>query len=60
MSVEKLVILGRRKRMCAALLGKAKGFDVFVSELGVLPEATRIIFEREQIEFEEGAIPYLV
>ena len=55
MSVEKLVILGAGESGCgAALLGKAKGFDVFVSELGVLPEATRVIFEREQIEFEEG------
>ena len=55
MSAGKLVILGAGERGCgAALLGKAKGYEVFVSELGELTEATRVIFNREQIEFEEG------
>ena len=55
MSAGKLVILGAGESGCgAALLGKAKGYEVFVSELGELTEATRVIFNREQIEFEEG------
>ncbi len=55
MSVGKLVILGAGESGCgAALLGKSKGYKVFVSDSGQLSSATRLLFKREHIEFEEG------
>ena len=57
MSVGKLVILGAGESGCgAALLGKSKGYKVFVSDSGQLSSATRLLFKREHIEFEEEDI----
>lgn len=52
---KKLVILGGGESGTgAALLGKAKGFDVFLSDLSHLQPYYRNILVKESIPFEEG------
>lgn len=52
--MEKLVILGGGiSGIGAAILGKSKGFDVFLSDFGKLKEEDRNILERNQISYEE-------
>ncbi|GAB4008191.1 UDP-N-acetylmuramoyl-L-alanine--D-glutamate ligase [Spirosoma migulaei] len=55
MSVQKIVILGGGESgVGAALLAKAKGFDVFLSDKGVLKESYRKTLQAANIPFEEG------
>jgi UDP-N-acetylmuramoylalanine--D-glutamate ligase len=53
--MKKLIILGAGESgIGAALLGKAKGYDVFVSEKGLIKEEYRAELLQENIPFEEG------
>jgi len=53
--MEKLIILGGGESgVGAALLGKAKGFDVFLSDSGHLSDAHRTELQKANIKFEEG------
>ena len=55
MAQEKLVILGAGESgQGAALLGKVKGYKVFVSDGKTLTEKARRLFEQHQIDFEEA------
>lgn len=50
-----LVILGSGESGTgAALLAKAKGISVFVSDKGMIPQQFRTELEQAQIPFEEG------
>ncbi|MDA3816258.1 MAG: UDP-N-acetylmuramoyl-L-alanine--D-glutamate ligase [Prolixibacteraceae bacterium] len=52
---ERLVILGAGESgVGAAILGKAKGFDVFVSDMGTLKDRYRDELNGADISFEEG------
>ncbi len=52
---KKLVILGAGESgIGAAILGKQKGYDVFVSDFGMISDDTRAFFNEENIAFEEG------
>ncbi len=52
---EKLVVLGGGESGTgAALLGKTKGFDVFLSDKAALSEKYRAILDREHIRYEEN------
>lgn len=52
---ERIVILGAGESGTgAALLAKAKGYDVFVSDSGTIREKYRADLSRENISFEEG------
>lgn len=54
-SRERLVVLGGGESgVGAAVLGKDKGYDVFLSDAGTLKDAYKKTLEREGIEFEEG------
>ncbi len=51
----RLVILGAGESgVGAAILGKDKGFDVFVSDMGQIADTYKKQLEQEQIAFEEG------
>ncbi len=53
--MEKLIILGGGESgVGAALLGKAKGFDVFLSDSGKLSDAHKQELEQFGIRYEEG------
>ena len=53
--MKRLVVLGGGESgVGAAVLGKDKGLDVFLSDSGVLAPSYRKILEEENIEFEEG------
>lgn len=55
MSAQKIVILGGGESgVGAALLAQAKGFDVFLSDKGVLQESYRATLQTAGIPFEEG------
>ncbi|WP_247235816.1 UDP-N-acetylmuramoyl-L-alanine--D-glutamate ligase [Telluribacter sp. SYSU D00476] len=55
MGQKKISILGGGESgVGAALLGKAKGFTVFLSDKGTLQEKYRQILEKEGISYEEG------
>ncbi len=55
MSQSKLVILGAGESgQGAALLGVAKGFEVFVSDAKAISEKARQLFEQNDIAFEQG------
>ncbi len=50
-----LVVLGGGESGAgAAVLGKVKGFDVFLSDMGTISEPHRGLLLEEEIEFEEG------
>ncbi|MFL5729719.1 MAG: UDP-N-acetylmuramoyl-L-alanine--D-glutamate ligase, partial [Cytophagaceae bacterium] len=52
---KRLVILGAGESgVGAAMLGKAKGFDVFVSDMGEIKDKYRSILEKENIAYESG------
>ncbi|MCY7359008.1 MAG: UDP-N-acetylmuramoyl-L-alanine--D-glutamate ligase [Rudanella sp.] len=56
MDGQKLVILGGGESgVGAALLGKAKGFDVFLSDRGGLKDKYRDELRQHSIDFEEGS-----
>ncbi len=53
--MEKLIVLGGGESgVGAAILGKVKGYDVLVSDSGMLKELYRDELDREGIAFEEG------
>lgn len=55
MKKEKLIVLGGGESgVGAAILGKEKGMDVFLSDMGTIPDKYRDILIEENIEFEEG------
>ena len=55
----KLVILGGGESgVGAAILGKTKGYEVFLSDFGTIPERYRIQLDEEGIEWEQGATPW--
>lgn len=55
MKKQKLVILGGGESgVGTALLGKAKGFEVFVSDKGKIKEIYKKVLIHNEIEFEEG------
>lgn len=52
---KRLVVLGGGESgVGAAVLGKDKGFEVFLSDFGVLANNYRKVLEEENIDFEEG------
>lgn len=52
---QRLVILGAAESgVGAALLGKQQGWDVFVSDFGMIKEQFKEILQKEEIQFEEG------
>ena len=52
---KRLVILGAAESgVGAALLGKQQGWDVFVSDGGVIKEQFKQVLQQQNIEFEEG------
>lgn len=52
---KKLVILGAGESgIGAAILGKQKGYDVFVSDFSMISDETKAFFSEENIAFEEG------
>lgn len=54
--MRRLVVLGGGESgVGAAILGKDKGMDVFLSDSGSIPEKYRATLIEEGIEFEEGA-----
>ena len=56
MERKKLVILGGGESGTgAAILGKQKGYDVFLSDQGTLKETYRIELEKHEISFESGS-----
>lgn len=55
MKREKLVVLGGGESgVGAAVLGKVKGMDVILSDMGTIPEKYRRVLDEEKIEYEEG------
>ena len=51
----RLVILGAGESgVGAAILGKDKGFDVFVSDMGIISDAYQATLVQEEIAFESG------
>ncbi|MFI5195510.1 MAG: UDP-N-acetylmuramoyl-L-alanine--D-glutamate ligase [Chitinophagales bacterium] len=54
-ATQRLVILGAAESgVGAALLGKQQGWDVFVSDGGVIKEQFKLVLQQENIGFEEG------
>ncbi len=52
---KRLVVLGGGESGTgAAILGKDKGYDVFLSDMGTIPARYRAVLQREDIAFEEG------
>lgn len=57
----KLVILGAGESgIGAAILGKQKGYAVFVSDFGMISEETKTFFNEKSIPFEEGGHTSLI
>ncbi|MCB0806492.1 MAG: UDP-N-acetylmuramoyl-L-alanine--D-glutamate ligase [Bacteroidales bacterium] len=55
MKTGKIVILGAGESGAgAALLAKKKGFEVFVSDKGIIKEKYKIVLSQADIQFEEG------
>ena len=53
--IKRLVVLGGGESgVGAAILGKDKGLEVFLSDFGVLSSNYREMLEKENIEYEEG------
>lgn len=54
-NAQRLVVLGAAESgVGAALLGKQKGWDVFVSDFGNIKDHFKTVLQEEGIEFEEG------
>lgn len=54
--VGRLVVLGAGESgVGAAILGKDKGFDVFVSDMGVIAENYQAVLNEENVQFESGS-----
>ncbi|WP_040281446.1 UDP-N-acetylmuramoyl-L-alanine--D-glutamate ligase [Psychroserpens damuponensis] len=55
MKRQRLVILGGGESgVGTALLGRAKGYDVFVSDKGIIKEKYKEVLKHNEIEFEDG------
>lgn len=55
MNKKRLVVLGGGESgVGAAILGKDKGMEVFLSDMGAIPEKYRSILDAERIDWEEG------
>ena len=55
MEKQKLVILGGGESgVGSALLGKAKGYSVFLSDRGLLKDSYKLTLQQASIDFEEG------
>ena len=53
--MNRLVVLGGGESgVGAAILGKEKGMEVFLSDMGTIPEKYKSVLLEEGIEFEEG------
>ncbi|MFT5243041.1 MAG: UDP-N-acetylmuramoylalanine--D-glutamate ligase, partial [Psychroserpens sp.] len=53
--MKRLVILGGGESgVGSALLGKAKGYDVFVSDKGNIKDKYKQVLIHNEIEFEDG------
>ena len=53
--MKRLVVLGGGESgVGTALLGKEKGFDVFVSDFGTLKKVYKDVLIHNEIEWEEG------
>ena len=53
--MEKLVVLGAGESGTgAAILGKVKGYDVFVSDMGTIKEPYRAMLDQHGIAWEDG------
>ena len=53
--MKRLVILGAGESGCgAAVLGKQKGYDVFVSNMGEIKSTYKAVLDQHGIEYEEG------
>ncbi len=51
----RLVVLGGGESGAgAAVLGKAKGMDVFLSDMGTIPDKYKALLNKHAIEYEEG------
>lgn len=56
MEKQKLVILGGGESgVGSALLGKEKGYNVFLSDRGLLKDSYKLTLQQASIDFEEGA-----
>src|SRR5690349_24893697 len=55
MSKRVVILGGGESGTGAAILAKAKGYDVFVSDAGQLKEKYKSDLEAQEISFEEGA-----
>ena len=54
--MKRLIILGAAESgIGAAILGKRKGYDVFVSDSGKIKDGYKTILQKENIEFEENS-----
>ena len=52
---KRLVVLGGGESgVGAAILGKVKGMDVFLSDMGIIAEKYRVMLDAEGIEWEDG------
>lgn len=49
-----MVLGGGESGVGAAILGKDKGMEVFLSDMGAIPEKYRSILDAERIDWEEG------
>ncbi len=54
MSKQLIILGGGESGIGAALLGKSKGYEVFLSDSGMIPSAYRDELLRAEIDFEEG------
>ena len=53
--IKKIVVLGAGiSGVGAAVLAKKKGFNVFVSDKGIITEANKKVLLNNEIEWEEG------
>ena len=53
--IQKLIVLGAGESgVGTALLGQSKGYDVFVSDFGIIGSEYKKVLEENKIEFEEG------
>ena len=58
---EKIVILGGGESgVGAAILAKMKGFEVFLSDNGLIPSEKKQTLKKYDIEFEEGVVSFSI
>ena len=50
-----MVLGGGESGAGAAVLGKAKGMDVFLSDMGTIPEKYKALLDSHSIPYEEGS-----